>query len=118
MVRAGNGHLYHRKRNLIEIILSNVTKVAVQPSSLADLCIGFIIYLNSKKMEKNIETADKVIRILAAILIAGLYYANLISGTVAILLLILAGIFIITSFVGFCPIYRFLGISTLKSKKQ
>lgn len=69
-------------------------------------------------MKKNMGTADKVIRILVAIVIAGLYFANLISGTVAIILLILAGIFIITSFVGFCPIYRLLGISTLKRKRQ
>ncbi len=57
---------------------------------------------------------DKVVRILVAILIAGLYFANIISGTVAIILLILAGIFILTSFMSFCPLYYPFGISTRK----
>ncbi len=67
-------------------------------------------------MKKNMGTADKVVRILAAIVIAGLYFANVISGTVAIILLILAGIFIITSFISFCPLYWPFGISTSKRK--
>jgi len=61
-------------------------------------------------------TVDKVVRILAAVIIAGLYFANIISGTVAIILLILAGIFILTSFMSFCPLYLPFGISTRKKK--
>jgi len=61
-------------------------------------------------------TVDKVVRILAAVIIAGLYFANIISGTVAIMLLILAGIFILTSFMSFCPLYLPFGISTRKKK--
>lgn len=57
-------------------------------------------------------SVDKVIRILVAIAIAALYYTNVISGTVAIVLLILAGIFILTSFISFCPLYLPFGIST------
>jgi hypothetical protein len=49
-------------------------------------------------MKKNMGTADKVVRTFVAIVIAGLYFANLISGAVAIILLILAGVFILTSF--------------------
>ena len=59
-------------------------------------------------------TADKILRILFAIVIAGLYFANIISGTVAIILLILAGVFILTSFMSFCPLYYPFGISTKK----
>ncbi len=65
-------------------------------------------------MKKNIGTADKILRILVAIVIAGLYFANIISGTVAIILLILAGVFILTSFMSFCPLYYPFGISTKK----
>jgi hypothetical protein len=65
-------------------------------------------------MKKNMGNIDKVVRILVAILIAGLYFANIISGTVAIILLILAGIFILTSFMSFCPLYYPFGISTRK----
>jgi len=71
---------------------------------------------NPKKMKKNMGTIDKVVRILVAIVIAGLYFANLISGTIAIILLILAGIFILTSFISFCPLYLPFGISTRKKE--
>lgn len=63
-------------------------------------------------------TVDKVVRILVAIVIAGLYFANLISGTIAIILLILAGVFILTSFMSFCPLYLPFGISTRKKEKE
>jgi len=69
-------------------------------------------------MKKNMGTADKVVRILVAIVIAGLYFANLISGTMAIILLILAGVFILTSFMSFCPLYLPFGISTRKKEKE
>ena len=65
-------------------------------------------------MKKNMGTIDKVVRILVAIIIAGLYFANQISGTAAIILLILAGVFILTSFMSFCPLYLPFGISTRK----
>ena len=63
-------------------------------------------------MKKNMGIIDKVIRIFVAIVIAVLYFTNQISGTTAIVLLILAGIFIVTSFISFCPLYYPLGIST------
>ena len=65
-------------------------------------------------MKPNMGTADKVVRILVAIVIAGLYFANIISGTLVVILLILACIFILTSFMSFCPLYLAFGISTRK----
>lgn len=62
-------------------------------------------------------TADKVVRILVAIIIAGLYFANQISGTAATILLIFAGVFILTSFMSFCPLYLPFGLSTRKRDK-
>lgn len=59
-------------------------------------------------------TIDRVIRILVAVVIAVLYFANVISGILAIILLIVAGIFIVTSFLGFCPLYLPFGLSTKK----
>jgi len=67
-------------------------------------------------MEKNMGTIDEVVRILVALVIAGLYFANIISGTVAIVLLVLAGVFILTSFISFCPLYLPFGINTRKKK--
>lgn len=65
-------------------------------------------------MKLNMGTADKVVRILVAIAIVVLYFTNIISGTLAIILLVLAGVFILTSFMSFCPLYLPFGISTLK----
>ncbi len=61
-------------------------------------------------------TADKVVRILAAILIGILYFMGQITGTVAIILMAVAFIFIATSFMSFCPLYLPFGISTKKKE--
>jgi hypothetical protein len=68
-------------------------------------------------MKKNMGSVDKVVRILVAILIIALYFGGQISGTVAIILLVLAGVFILTSFVSYCPLYSPFGISTVKKEK-
>lgn len=67
-------------------------------------------------MKSNLGYADKGVRIIAAILIAALYFTNVISGTAAVVLIIVAAIFIITSFISFCPLYYPFGISTKSSK--
>jgi hypothetical protein len=69
-------------------------------------------------MKKNMGTTDRILRILAAVVIAGLYFAHIINGTVAIILLVVAGIFILTSFVSFCPLYLPFGISTRGKEQQ
>lgn len=65
-------------------------------------------------MKKNMGSADRVIRILVAVAVIALYFGNLISGTTAIVLLVLAGIFILTSFISFCPLYLPFKLSTRK----
>ncbi len=60
--------------------------------------------------------ADRILRILLAVVVAILYLTDIISGTAAIILLILAGILILTSFVGFCPLYAPFRISTRKKQ--
>ncbi len=67
-------------------------------------------------MKKNMGGIDKAIRISAAIIVAILYFTNTISGTLAIVLGVLAGIFVLTSLVSFCPLYTILGINTCKVK--
>lgn len=66
------------------------------------------------QMKANMGSADKVVRILVAILIGVLYYMEQITGTAAIILLALAVIFIATSFMSFCPLYLPFGFSTKK----
>ncbi|GGD41546.1 hypothetical protein GCM10011514_01950 [Emticicia aquatilis] len=69
-------------------------------------------------MKANMGTVDKVVRILVAIVIIGLYFANQITGMAAIILLVVAGAFILTSFMSFCPLYLPLGISTRKKEDK
>jgi len=59
-------------------------------------------------------SADRIIRILVAIVIAILYFTHKIAGTLAIILGILAIIFLLTSLIGFCGLYVPFKISTKK----
>ncbi|WP_439505586.1 YgaP family membrane protein [Sediminibacterium sp.] len=68
-------------------------------------------------MKKNMGSIDKTIRIIIAAVIAGLYYANIITGTFGIVLLVLAGVFVLTSLVSFCPLYTLFGVSTCSTKQ-
>ncbi|MBP2282465.1 putative membrane protein [Flavobacterium sp. CG_23.5] len=65
-------------------------------------------------MKKNMGLTDKIIRSSIAAIIAILYFTNVISGTLAIILGVFAVIFLITSFVSFCPLYFPFGFSTRK----
>lgn len=67
-------------------------------------------------MKKNMGTIDKVARISIAIVVAILFFTKTITGTLGIVLLIFAGIFVLTSLVSFCPLYVPLGIRTCKKK--
>ncbi len=67
-------------------------------------------------MKKNMGVYDRVIRILIAVVVAVLYFTQVITGTLGIILLILAGILVLTSIVGLCPLYLPFGLST--SRKE
>ncbi len=68
-------------------------------------------------MKKNMGTLDRLIRVLLAIVVLILYLAGAISGIAAIILGIFALIFIVTSAVGFCPLYAPFKISTIGKPK-
>ncbi|MEI7828616.1 MAG: DUF2892 domain-containing protein [Prolixibacteraceae bacterium] len=68
-------------------------------------------------MKKNMGTIDKVIRILVAVTIAILFFAHVITGTLAIILVALAVIFVLTSLISFCPLYLPFGLNTGKKGK-
>jgi hypothetical protein len=63
-------------------------------------------------LKKNMGSSDRILRIAAAVLIAVLYFAGVLSGTIAVLLGIIASIFVLTSFFGWCPAYLPFGLST------
>lgn len=63
-------------------------------------------------------SADRIIRVIIAVIIATLYFTNVITGTLGIVLLILAAVFVLTSFISFCPIYAPFGLSTCAIKEK
>lgn len=65
-------------------------------------------------MKANMGKLDRTVRIVIALVIAGLYFGDVLTGTVGIVLLVLAGVFVLTSLVSFCPLYAPLGINTCK----
>lgn len=69
-------------------------------------------------MKKNMGIIDKLVRVSVAVVIGILYFGGLISGTAAIVAGALAVIFILTSFMSFCPLYLPFGINTLGKRKR
>lgn len=68
-------------------------------------------------MKANMGSADRIIRSLIAAVVAVLFFTNVISGTLGIVLLVAAGVFLLTSLISFCPLYTLLGFSTCPLKK-
>jgi hypothetical protein len=66
-------------------------------------------------MKKNMGMADRLIRLSVAGALAGLFLGQVITGALGILALIVAAVFILTSAVNFCPLYKILGIKTCKN---
>ncbi|NOX64117.1 MAG: DUF2892 domain-containing protein [Chloroflexi bacterium] len=69
-------------------------------------------------MTRNMGNLDRIIRLLLAVLVGVLYFTGVISGAVAIILGVIAVIFLVTSLIGFCPLYVPLKLSTRKEAKE
>ncbi len=69
-------------------------------------------------MRKNMGAADKLIRLMVAAIIAILFFMDVITGKLALVLLIVAGVFILTSLISFCPLYGLLGFNTCHTEKS
>ena len=67
-------------------------------------------------MKKNMGLADRLVRILIAAVIAVLFFTGVIEGTLGIILLVVAGVFVLTSLVSVCPLYMPFGIRTCKAR--
>ncbi|GGK58850.1 MULTISPECIES: YgaP family membrane protein [Flavobacteriaceae] len=68
-------------------------------------------------MKKNVGNADKLVRILIALAIVVLYYTNIITGMLAIVLMAVGIVLLLTVLFNFCPLYSILGIKTCKTPK-
>ncbi len=67
-------------------------------------------------MKKNMGSVDRIARVLVALVIAVLYFTDQMSGLAATILGLLAVIFILTSSIGFCPLYAPFKFTTLKKQ--
>ncbi len=67
-------------------------------------------------MKKNMGSTDRISRTIFAIVIGFLYFTKAIEGTAALILGALAVIFLLTSFISFCPLYLPFGLSTRKKE--
>ncbi|MFZ5553995.1 MAG: YgaP family membrane protein [Bacteroidota bacterium] len=68
-------------------------------------------------MKKNLGGSDRAIRLMIALVLAALFVTNVIPGTLGIIALIISGVFVLTSFSGFCPLYALFGITTCPLRK-
>jgi len=69
-------------------------------------------------MTKNMGSTDKTLRIIAAIILGILYFTDTVTGVFGTIILIFGIIFLLTSFIGYCPLYSPFKISTIKKDKQ
>jgi hypothetical protein len=68
-------------------------------------------------MKKNMGAADKIIRVILAALVAILYLTGILKGTLGVIFLVIAVVFVVTSLIGFCPLYTLFGLNTGKKKE-
>lgn len=65
-------------------------------------------------MKVNMSSADRIIRVIIAVIFAALYFTGTVTGTIGLVLTVAGVIFLLTSIVGFCPLYTIFGIHTKK----
>jgi len=63
-------------------------------------------------MKQNVGLTDRIIRVMIAIILGSVFYMDFVSGTAAIIVVVLAVINLVTGIIGWCAIYAALGIST------
>jgi len=69
-------------------------------------------------MKKNMGSVDKIVRFIIAALFVILYISGVVTGTIGIILLVLAAVFVLTSLVSFCPLYTLIGMNTNKDTEK
>ena len=67
-------------------------------------------------MKKNMGTIDRALRAVVALVMLGLYFGNIVTGTLGVVLVVASIIFLLTSLVSFCPLYTLFGFSTCATK--
>jgi hypothetical protein len=105
---------------LIKGAISNISHFFSQKQLLILFSGKWLAFeeIKSTTMKINIGQRDKTTRLVAAVIIPVVYFFELLTGTVATLLLVLAVMLILTSLISFCPIYSLLNIKTSKTKQS
>ncbi len=67
-------------------------------------------------MKRNMGSFDRILRVLVAIIFGVLFFAKMAKGTLGVILLIIALIFLLTSIFGYCPLYSIIKVSTKRSE--
>ncbi len=81
---------------------------------MADRTVFSISLTKHFYMKANMGNTDRIIRVLLAIVFAGLYFTGTVAGTWGTVLIVLGGIFLATSVISFCPLYTLVGVNTCK----
>jgi hypothetical protein len=66
-------------------------------------------------MKRNMSNLDRIVRVILAAVFAYLYFGGIVTGTLGVVLVVLAGVFLLTATIAFCPLYAPFKISTFKS---
>jgi len=69
-------------------------------------------------MKKNMSNFDRTIRLVIAAALVGLFFGKVVGGTLGVIMLIVAGVFTLTSVISFCPLYTLIGFSTCSNPKK
>ncbi len=67
-------------------------------------------------MTRNMSNIDRIVRVILSAIFAYLYFAGLVSGALGVILVVLGAVFLVTAFVGFCPLYAPFKFSTIKNQ--
>ena len=67
-------------------------------------------------MKRNMSNVDRIVRLVLAAIFAYLYFGGIVTGTLGVVLLVLGAVFVLTSFIAFCPLYAPFKFSTYKDK--
>lgn len=68
-------------------------------------------------MKLNVGSIDRIIRVILGIVLGILYFMNVVTGTLGIILLIAGAILLLTGIVGYCGAYAIVGANTCKKKE-
>ena len=69
-------------------------------------------------MKQNMGSVDRILRIIIAAVFAWLYFSGTVTGVLGLVLVVLGGVFVLTSLIGFCPLYTIFGLNTCAKKTE